>query len=123
MKIKSELQEKNLKVILFLYFFKNNDLFFDIQAHDKSSGLQKELFVFRQQSLDLYHKLERKDKDLEEQKLKIQDLEKEKIFLEGQVKALLKKNKYLEVRLVNINRNTNFQSLNNTHTNLDDSIQ
>jgi hypothetical protein len=56
---------------------------------------------FREESIKLYQKVEGKNKENYELKFRIQELEKEKTFLESQVKALLKKNRLLEVYLYN----------------------
>ncbi|KRX08053.1 hypothetical protein PPERSA_06231 [Pseudocohnilembus persalinus] len=71
----------------------------NFQAKDRISGLEKQLAWFREEASKLYNKLESKNKETDQLKMRIQDLEKEKIFLEGQVKSLMKKNKYMNVKL------------------------
>ena len=57
-----------------------------------------------EESLKLYNKLELKNKEVDEFRLKIQEMEQEKDFLEDQAKALLKKKIYLEVKMINLTK-------------------
>lgn len=63
--------------------------------------MDKQLNWFREESIKLYQKVESKNKENYELKFRISEMDKEKDFLENQVKALLKKNRLLEVYLYN----------------------
>lgn len=91
-KIKKELQEMKRRT---------EEQEKSFHANDRISGLEKQLNWYRDESLKLYSKLELKNKELDELRMKIDEFNKEKQFLEEQVKSLLKKNKYLEVKLIN----------------------
>lgn len=94
-KIKKELQEMKRKT---------DDQEKTFHENDRISGLEKQLNWYRDESLKLYSKLELKNKELDEYRMKLEESNKEKQFLEDQVKSLLKKNKYMEVKLVNFSR-------------------
>lgn len=63
--------------------------------------MEMQLTWFREESIKLYQKVEGKNKENYELKFRLQELDKEKQFLEGQVKALMKKNRLLEVYIYN----------------------
>jgi hypothetical protein len=77
-----------------------------MQQNDRLTNMEKQLNWFREESIKLYSKLELKNKENYELNFKIYELEKDKSFLENQVKQLLKKNRLLEVYLYNQNETT-----------------
>ena len=61
----------------------------------KVSILEKQLRLFREESLKMYDKLENKNKLCDEMTLKLGEMKQENLFLQGEVKKLMKANKIL----------------------------
>ena len=70
-----------------------------LKQNDRVASIEKQLSWFREESIKLYQKLELKSKQNYELKFKLEEVEKERSFLENQVKSLLKRNRLLEVYL------------------------
>jgi hypothetical protein len=65
-------------------------------SFDRISVLEKQLVLFREESLKLYDSLEEKNRECDQYKLKLDEASSHNRFLEAEVKKLMKRTKYLE---------------------------
>lgn len=62
-------------------------------SFDRIAILEKQLVLFREESLKLYDGLEKRNRECEQYKLRLQEVTSENKFLEGEVKKLMKRTK------------------------------
>ena len=64
--------------------------------YEKIESLEKQLILFREESLSLFEKITTHEQELDKARIRIADLELEKSFNQKTIKNILKRNKYLE---------------------------